>query len=1435
MSPGGSVGEIVAELVRLELVPADRQRELQALAADCPEPMRFWRLLVERGLLTAYQANAAMNGQWSALVLGPYRLLERIGVGTQGEVFRARHAALGRICALKVIELGKWRTPGLVERFFHEAKLAARLQHPNIVAVYDAGQEGQRCYYAMEYVQGKPLGQLVRERGALPVPLACEYIRQVASGLQYAAHLGLVHGNLKPSNLIVSRDPVTQKDIVKILDFGLGSAGIRQPLLLGAAGTIQREPRSGPAGQNPVAVDYLAPEQLTPGAPVDIRADIYSLGCTFYYLLTGRPPVSDGGVQEKVSAKLQGLIPPIQSVRAEVPAALVDILNKMLAVQPNQRYQSPAEVFQALTPWTLGAGLSGSSAATLEPDAAASVPPALPLPPEFGSGGLVRRTKRNLAYLIVGLAVTFLLGAILTIVVIHTMFSRSRQQEAVVNGQVKPPDSDAGVKPTQPAEPTRPSDPAPDSEPAIPELPLHLPTKLLDNPIPVGKIRSLAVEATGRRVAILEELGQVNVYDFATSRLLVSFPVAGGRFPLALCWCGAHELAIVYSDGVQILDPLRREVLRECRFEFAGKPRTTGHIPVAYSPYAEKLALVWNGTVVLVDCVSMRYHLVKGRVPEALAVAFRDRTGSCSVLASDGLYEAGEEIRRVELPKPEPQAEPLPVGTLSWDGNWAALAWRLPLAGRPKYRICVWSRAGTGNGEWRIANGEIAVLTTAAPPQRLAILPHASPPADSSPPVLGHLVALYGGRAAVLYELPRGEIRLVQRSEERADQLVAAGLTSRAALAGEGRLWLCELLPPAAAVATPSVLVASEREDPPASVAVRLPLPLPGEEKPLREKLRESYAAAYRQLPASRLDLARRLAEHGRQAETAAEVLACALELAAISGQAADLTGLQQSIGLLEDRLLAEPPELLQLLVLQEFTQHFLQRKSNVAAEKVLALWEQLAETFTLQLDLESAADCWRQAEAFASNFPSLAAPRGAYLRRQVELCTKAMEDRPAWLELRKALQQGADAPQTRRLLGIFFVRRLQRYARGFQHLAICGEPALERVARLELDPPKSVPQMVELADAWVQAGQGVQPDSEARWYYERAAYWYGQAYRQQLQENAVLAPVVAERWKKAIARFFDVPGPGGAAIVHDLGKWLHANSLVGPVLVNGRFVVCAGQQVKRDQPILLALHLDTGKVQTWNLEQLPRWLAGEESQSTLAGGFQDGIFWLDLAASPSAPLEVNTPGVRVGVLVPQAAKLIVLTSDTLLAYPLGRRVPLQERPLRSEFGTFAPRLAVAPDGQRLAVVGKKPRQTIPRVFLLDGDAKLLNTFDYAEKSNELPQAAFSADGRWLAVALHKELRPFTAHPDKLVPQGVVALPQRATALAAHPKKLQFLVGMEDGSVGTVDVQTRQVVPMTGPSKSPVRGLAVDSARNQLIAVYADGLLAVIPLMPDNP
>jgi serine/threonine protein kinase len=207
MSPSSSVAEIAAELVQWELVPAERHNELQALVRECSDRLRWWRLLIERGLLTAYQVNALMNGQLSTLVLGPYRILDRLGSGPTGEVYKARHSALGRTCALKVVDVSKLNAPGLIERFFHEAKLAARLQHPNIVAVYDAGRDGQRCYYAMQYVEGKTLEQLVRDRGTLLAPTACEYVRQVASGLQYAADLGLVHGNLKPSNIVVSRDP----------------------------------------------------------------------------------------------------------------------------------------------------------------------------------------------------------------------------------------------------------------------------------------------------------------------------------------------------------------------------------------------------------------------------------------------------------------------------------------------------------------------------------------------------------------------------------------------------------------------------------------------------------------------------------------------------------------------------------------------------------------------------------------------------------------------------------------------------------------------------------------------------------------------------------------------------------------------------------------------------------------------------------------------------------------------------------------------------------------------------------------------------------------------------------------------------------------------------------------------------------------------------
>ncbi len=1422
MSPSSSVAEIAAELVQWELVPAERHNELQALVRECSDRLRWWRLLIERGLLTAYQVNALMNGQLSTLVLGPYRILDRLGSGPTGEVYKARHSALGRTCALKVVDVSKLNAPGLIERFFHEAKLAARLQHPNIVAVYDAGRDGQRCYYAMQYVEGKTLEQLVRDRGTLLAPTACEYVRQVASGLQYAADLGLVHGNLKPSNIVVSRDPATQTDVVKVMDFGL--ALVRNDLqdyramAGGAASGGSRVAGSGSL----IGLDYLAPELLRPGAQADSRADIYSLGCTLYYLLAGRPPVADGDARQKILAIQQGRITPIQSLRPDVPPALVTVLSRMLAVQPEGRYQRPAEVAQALAPLAIGsspgvpplipAPIGGGPVEPTEP-------PALLLPERPGKRSW-QAGRQKLQYAVAGLVLTFLLGVGLAVWIALTML---RSKPSVSQNTPPSHDTQSIPKPPEETAPANKADTSPSTKPAdeplVPELPVHLPTKLPGEAVVTGKIRSVAVDPTGRYVAVLEELGQVNIYDFTQRRPLVSFPVASERHPLAVCWCGVHQLAVVFSDGVQLFDPVQRRMLRECQFRLTAKPSGSWQTPVAYSPYTEKLALVWNGTVVVVDCASMRYELVKGRVGEAVAIAFRGRTGSPFVLTKEGLYEAQQEIRSLGLPRPEAQAEALPVGTLSSDGRWAALVWRVSVP--PRYRIQVWSE-----------EGEPIVLSTPAQPQKLAFVSGAS-----------HLAVLYGERVTVLYDLARREPVLVQRSDEPGEkwqEVLADGRSGRAVIRGENRLRFSELLPEPPVPPVVAIEIVRGGEDPP-DTSPRQPLPVPGEERAFREKLRNDYAANYQKLPASQAELIGKLSDHGRQAESAAEVLACGLEIAAICGQSADLVGLQRGIALLQDRLFAEPAELLSMLALEEFTSRFLSRNSPLAADKVLAHWEELAESLTLQLELEIARNCWRRAAELANRFPAQLGQRLAYCQRQVQLCTAAMELQAELMACRQALKQNAGDPQSQRLLGWFYVRRLERYARGFEHLAKCGEAMLERAAGLELKTPKAVPDMLELADAWVQAGQGVQRDDDARWYYERAAHWYRQAYQQQLRENAVLAPAIAERWKKAIARFPDLPGPQGMLTVYELDKWLQPKSLVGPVLTKGRIAVCAGRHIKTSEPTLLALHLDADKpqIRTWKLPELPAWLAGHQEQSILAIGLQQKFLWVDTSQADWNLREVAAADLRMGVVVSEGARfsLLVLSTTGVLRYPILAQqvVPLAvaKSEVQIDFGTFRPVFCANPNGHRLAAIGRA-RDGRPRVFLLDAQGKLLHTYDYPNKTDRLPQAAFSSDGVWLAAVLEKELLPFQAQGDKLVPQAPLALPQSVTAITAYPRNSQFLVGMEDGSVGQANIQTRQVMLLSSGNKSPVRGLVVDSERNQLLVRYDNGSLVILALPADE-
>jgi tRNA A-37 threonylcarbamoyl transferase component Bud32 len=269
-----SVAALGAVLRDSQMLERAQLEELTVLQGRFAEPRGLARELLQRDWLTAYQVNQILQGKGDQLVLGPYLLLERLGAGGMGQVFKARHRLMKRLVALKVIRKDRLADPEAVARFQREIRAAAQLSHPNIVIAHDAAQVGDTHFLVMEYVEGTDLARLVKQQGPLPVAQACDYVRQAALGLQHAHERGLVHRDVKPANLLLTRSGV-----VKVLDVGLAR-------LHPAGGeTVAEVTHEGAVMGTP---DYIAPEQACESHTVDIRADIYSLGCTLYHLLTGR-------------------------------------------------------------------------------------------------------------------------------------------------------------------------------------------------------------------------------------------------------------------------------------------------------------------------------------------------------------------------------------------------------------------------------------------------------------------------------------------------------------------------------------------------------------------------------------------------------------------------------------------------------------------------------------------------------------------------------------------------------------------------------------------------------------------------------------------------------------------------------------------------------------------------------------------------------------------------------------------------------------------------------------------------------------------------------------------------------------------------------------------------------------------------------------------
>ena len=335
-----SIVEFTDLLQRSRLLTDEELETLSKLGANSCEQLA--RRLVRMGWLTKWQALTLLEGRCQFFI-GRYKLLELIGSGGMGAVFKAIRPDIGRVVAVKVLKPKSLKKSTGLPRFLREIESAASLDHPNIVRAYDADEVNGTYLLVMEYIEGRDLKNYITSHQPMTLPWICECIRQAALGLQHAADQGMVHRDIKPANLMVCQTDSQIHPSVKILDFGL------------ARFVSETEEDGGltRVGQAVGTPDYIAPEQAQNSKSADVRADIYSLGCTFFEMLTGQIPFPVENLTEKLLQRVYHEAPRVRSLRPEIPQEIDEIVAQMLRRNPAERYQTPAELAAALLPHSL--------------------------------------------------------------------------------------------------------------------------------------------------------------------------------------------------------------------------------------------------------------------------------------------------------------------------------------------------------------------------------------------------------------------------------------------------------------------------------------------------------------------------------------------------------------------------------------------------------------------------------------------------------------------------------------------------------------------------------------------------------------------------------------------------------------------------------------------------------------------------------------------------------------------------------------------------------------------------------------------------------------------------------------------------------------------------------------------------------------------------
>lgn len=359
MQPPATIDELLtllesSHLLEAHVLPAIRQK-LPSPPDPTLTPAKVLQVLVQKGVLTKFQAEQLLQGRHKGFFVKQYKILDQVGIGGMARVFLAEHSIMRRKVALKILPKSKCADPASLARFQREARAIAAINHPNVIRAYDISQEADFFFIVLEYAEGQTIEQFVEAHGAIPWPQACDYLYQAASGIEHLSACGIVHRDVKPSNIIIEKSGT-----IKLCDLGLAVFFENQE----EADQLTRKYNQNALG----SADYLAPEQVVDSHSVDSRADIYSLGATFCFMLSGEPPYPGGTIAEKLHH--HQVAPPIsiQERAPDVPKELDALLQKMLAKRADDRFQSITELKAVLRRFvpvnSVAAQLSGAFTGT---------------------------------------------------------------------------------------------------------------------------------------------------------------------------------------------------------------------------------------------------------------------------------------------------------------------------------------------------------------------------------------------------------------------------------------------------------------------------------------------------------------------------------------------------------------------------------------------------------------------------------------------------------------------------------------------------------------------------------------------------------------------------------------------------------------------------------------------------------------------------------------------------------------------------------------------------------------------------------------------------------------------------------------------------------------------------------------------------------------